>query len=232
MSIVDGRRILVVDDDPQIVESIQVLFTLSGYDVRSVGDGEAALAVFRRWNPELIITDLIMPRMGGLELCRAIRSSSDIPIIIISVKGQESVKVEALESGADDYVTKPFGMNELLARVRAAFRRISTASIRTQFIEAGDFWLDLSAYRAKICGKEVHLTPKEFELLTFLLRNAGRVLTHKALLLAIWGRTYVDQPQTVRVLVRQLRQKIEPCPNTPRYLKSEPWIGYRFEPSK
>ena len=226
----NDRRILVVDDESQITLSIQLSFTLSGYEVRSAVDGEAALEVFRRWNPELIITDLVMPRMGGIDLCRAIRSVSDIPIIILSVKDQEFAKVEALECGADDYLIKPFGMNELLARVRVALRRISI--IRTEFIELGDFCVDLTAHRVKVCGKEVHLTPKEFELLAFLLRNAGRVLTHKTLLLAVWGRMYVDQPQTVRVLVRQLRQKIEPRPITPTYLKSEPWIGYRFEPSK
>jgi two-component system KDP operon response regulator KdpE len=150
----------------------------------------------------------------------------------LSVKGQEATKVEALESGADDYVTKPFGTDELVARMRAVLRRMSASTTRGELLESGDFCVDLSTHTAKIQGKEIHLTPKEFQLLAFLLRNTGKVLTHKSLLNAVWGRTYTDQLDAVYVLVRQLRKKIEPNPAAPRYLKTEPWIGYRFEPGK
>ena len=227
----NASRILVVDDEPQIVQVLHASFTAYGFEVRSADDGIAALKLFREWQPNLIISDLSMPQMGGIALCHAIRASSDIPIIILSVRGQEAIKVQALESGADDFVTKPFGTDELVARVRAALRRVSMASARAQHIEVGDFHLDLTAHRAEIRGKEVHLTPKEFELLTFLLQNTGKVLTHKNLLAAIWGRTHTDQPDTVRMLVRQLRNKIEANPSAPTYLKTEPWIGYRFEPA-
>jgi two-component system, OmpR family, KDP operon response regulator KdpE len=222
-------RLLVVDDEAQIIEVLQTFLTNRGYEVRSADDGETALEVFRNWKPELVITDLSMPRMGGIALCRAIRSHSEVPIIVLSVREQETIKVEALESGADDYVTKPFGMHELLARIRAALRRSHAPNITTQRLKIGVFVLDFAAHRAEVRGKEVYLTPKEFELLTFFLQNAGRVLTHKKLLSAIWGRTYSDQPDAVRVLVRQLRRKIELNPATPTYLKTEPWIGYRFE---
>jgi len=225
-------RVLVVDDEPQITRVLLSSLAACGFDVQSADDGESALRAFRKWQPELIITDLSMPQMGGIALCQAIRSCSNVPIIVLSVKNQEATKVQALEAGADDYLTKPFGMDELLARVRAALRRSSAAPMETTLFDEGDFRVDLKAYRTEICGKEVHLTPKEFELLTLLLRNAGRVLTHRNLLTAIWGRTYADQPDAVRVLVRQLRKKIEPNPAVPRYLKTEPWIGYRFDPGK
>jgi two-component system, OmpR family, KDP operon response regulator KdpE len=221
----------VVDDDAHITEVLGVSFSAHGYEVRLADDGSSALEVSAHWQPDLIITDLSMPKMGGLALCQAIRASSDVPIIVLSVKEKETTKVEALECGADDYVTKPFGMNELLARVAAALRRASAVSPRMVSIEQGDFLVDLAAHRAEIRGKEVYLTPKEFDLLTFLLRNAGRVLTHKHLLTALWGKTYTDQPDSVRVLVRHLRKKIETNPAAPQYLRTEPWIGYRFEPT-
>jgi two-component system, OmpR family, KDP operon response regulator KdpE len=227
-----GVRILLVDDEPQITEVVRASLTAQGYEVRTADDGQSALELFRHWEPSLVITDLAMPRMGGIVLCEAIRSSSEIPIIVLSVKMEEAVKVSALEAGADDYVTKPFGMDELLARVRGALRRSSFASNRIQILALGDFRADLEARRVEIQGKEVRLTPKEFELLTFLLRNTGKVLTHKALLRAIWGRAYTEQSDAVRVLVRQLRNKIEPNPATPKYLKTEPWVGYRFEPTQ
>ena len=227
-----AKRVLVVDDDPQITHVLGVSFTSRGYEVRSADDGSSALEVIAQWRPDLIITDLSMPKMGGISLCRAIRASLDVPIIVLSVKGQEQIKVEALENGADDYVTKPFGANELLARAGAALRRASVGSVRKSCIEEGDFRVDFEAHRALIRGKEIHLTPKEFDLLTFLLQNSGKVLTHKSLLVALWGRSYAEQNDAVRVLVRHLRQKIETDPATPKYLKTEPWIGYRFEPGR
>ena len=229
---VGAQRVLVVDDEPQITHVIQASLTAHGYEVRSADDGETALAIFRQWQPELVITDLSMPKVGGIALCQSIRVFSDVPIIVLSVRDQEISKVEALECGADDYITKPFGMEELLARVRAALRRSAAASTRTELFESGDFRVDVTAHKAEIRGKEVYLTPKEFQLLAFLLRNEGKVLTYQNLRTAIWGRTYTDQADAVRVLVRQLRKKIERNPATPKYLKTEPWIGYRFEAGK
>jgi two-component system KDP operon response regulator KdpE len=226
-----GARILVVDDEPEISRSLQMLLNAHGFEARSALDGKSGLEVVRDWKPHLIITDLSMPKMSGIALCQAIRSKSDTPIIVLSVKQEETSKVQALECGADDYVTKPFGLNELLARVRAALRRSSTLAAGTETLEAGDFRIDLAAHRVEIGGREIHLTPKEFELLTVLMRSAGKLLTHNNLLLAIWGEVYVNQTDTIRVLVRQLRRKIEPNPAVPKYLKTEPWIGYRFDPT-
>jgi len=225
-----ASRVLVVDDEPQITRALRTSLNARGYDVRSADDGESAMEVFRRWDPELIITDLSMPKMGGIALCRAIRSVSAVPIIVLSVKGQEATKVEALECGADDYVTKPFGTDELVARMRAVLRRMSAPAALGELLESGDFRVDLATHKAEILRKEIHLTPKEFELLAFMLRNAGKVLTHTRLLNAVWGRTYTDRLDAVYVLVRQLRKKIEPNPAVPKYIKTEPWIGYRFEP--
>jgi len=228
----DGIRILVVDDESQISLTLQTLLTANGYTVRCAADGFPALEIFREWNPHLVITDLAMPKMNGIVLCEKIRAWSNTPIIVLSVKQEEATKVEALEHGADDYVTKPFGMDELLARVRATLRRSPAATSEASILEEGDFRMNLSAHRVEIKDQEVYLTPKEFQLLEFLLRNEGKLLTHKTLLLAIWGEVYVDQLDTIRVLVRQLRRKIETNPAVPQYLKTEPWIGYRFEPSK
>ena len=222
----------MVDDEADIPEALQASLSAHGFEVRAADDGESGLEVFKSWQPELVITDLSMPRMGGIALCKAIRSTSAIPIIILSVKGDESTKVHALECGADDYVTKPFGFNELLARIKAALRRSSRLLITSNIIRAGDFLLDLEARRAEISGKEVALTPKEYDLLKFLLENADRVVTPKTLLMNVWGRTYTEQSDAVRVLVRQLRKKIEPTPSSPKYLKTEPWIGYRFKPGE
>ena len=227
-----SARILIVDDEPDIPEVLRASLATHGFEIRSADDGETGMDAFRVWQPDLVITDLSMPRMGGIALCKAIRSISAVPIIILSVKGDESTKVHALECGADDYVTKPFGMNELLARVRAALRRSSRLMVTSNVLRAGDFSLDTEARRAEICGREVALTPKEYDLLKFLLENADRVVTPKMLLMNVWGRTYSEQSDAVRVLVRQLRKKIEPSPSSPKYLKTEPWIGYRFKPGE
>ena len=227
-----AARILVVDDDRDITQVLKTALGAHGFAVRSADDGEPALELLRQWQPQLVITDLSMPGMGGIALCHAIRTHSNVPIIVLSVKNQEAVKVQALEDGADDYLTKPFGIEELLARVNAALRRASMATGPVELLALGNFKLDVRAHRVEISGQEIHLTPKEFELLTIFLRNAGRVLTTKSLLTEIWGRTYAEQPDAVRVLVRQLRRKIEPNPSSPTYVKTEPWVGYRFEPSR
>jgi len=221
-------RILVVDDEPQLTRVLLRSLTSKGYDVRVAGDGEFALQTFHDWPASLVITDLAMPNMGGLELCRKLRQTSEVPIIVLSVRGEEKTKVEALDAGADDYVTKPFGMDELLARIRAALRRQPSSDALAHVLEAGDLRIDLDAHVVTRGGEEVRLTPKEFDLLAHLVRNAGKVLTHRALLGAVWGGDYTEQHEYLRVFIGQLRKKIEPDPSNPRYILTEPWVGYRF----
>ena len=227
----DKKRILVVDDEPQITRVLRTSLNGSGYEVRTANDGHAGLRFAREWQPDLVITDVSMPNMNGIELCQQLRSESVVPIIVLSVKGEEKTKVEALDAGADDYVTKPIGMDELLARVRRNLARTEPsedASRRT--ITIGDFKIDADAFRVVVKNSEIRLTPKEFELLRYLARHAGRVVTHRTLLLAIWGPNSLEQPEHLRVLVGQLRKKIE-TEDTPHYNITEPWVGYRFEPA-
>ena len=202
--------------------------TSKGYDVRIAGDGEFALQTFHDWASALVITDLAMPNMGGLELCRRLRKISDVPIIVLSVRGEEKTKVEALDAGADDYVTKPFGMDELFARIRAALRRQPVNGEHVRILEAGEFRIDLDAHVATRSGVELRLTPKEFDLLTHFLRNPGKVLTHRALLGAVWGGDHTEQHEYLRVFIGQLRKKIELDPSNPHFILTEPWVGYRF----
>jgi two-component system KDP operon response regulator KdpE len=225
------KRILVVDDEPQITRVLRTSLTSSGYDVRSAEDGHAGLRLAREWQPDLVITDISMPNMDGIELCGSLRAESRVPIIVLSVKGEERTKVAALDAGADDYVTKPVGMDELLARVRRNLARVGEGKDTSErTIEIGDFRIDVDAFRVAVKEREVRLTPKEFELLLYLARHAGRVVTHRALLLAIWGPNSVEQPEHLRVLVAQLRKKLE-SDNAPHYVVTEPWVGYRFEPA-
>jgi two-component system KDP operon response regulator KdpE len=227
----EGSRVLVVDDEPQITRVLRTVLLSQGYQVRTATEGEMALSSFREWSPELVITDLYMPHMDGLELCRRIRALSTVPIIVLSVKGEERTKVEALDSGADDYVTKPFGIDELMARVRAALRRrAGEANGEPSAIELGDFRIDLDARRVHAHGHEVRLTPKEFDLFVYMARRPNRVLTHASLLEAVWGEASQEQPEYLRVFMGQLRKKLEPDPSNPKYLITEPWVGYRFSP--
>jgi two-component system KDP operon response regulator KdpE len=226
------KRILVVDDEQHITMVMRSGLTKHGYDVRVAGEGESALELFQLWTPDLVITDLSMPEMDGLEVCRRLRAVSTVPIIVLSVKGDEAVKIEALDAGADDYVTKPFAMGEFLARVRAALRRSPVDREEDTVIEEDDFRVDLQTRKVSVCGKETHLSPKEFDLLVYLLRNAGKVLTHRTLLSAVWGGNYVEQTEYLRVFIRHLRKKLEEDPARPRYILTEPWIGYRFLPGK
>jgi two-component system, OmpR family, KDP operon response regulator KdpE len=229
----DHRRILVVDDEPQITRVLRTSLSIQGYDLRVANDGETALEIMKDWIPDLVITDLSMPNMDGLELSRRIRAKLLVPIIVLSVKGEERTKVQALDAGADDYVTKPFGMEELLARVRANLRRQPPpGGDAPAVIETGDFRIDPSAHKVTVCGREIHLTPKEFELLTYLARNPNKVVTHRALLAAVWGGNSTEQVEYLRVFVGQLRKKVEPESNSPRYILTEPWVGYRFEPGE
>jgi two-component system, OmpR family, KDP operon response regulator KdpE len=224
-------RVLVVDDEPQITRVLRTVLTSQGYQVRTAAEGEAALTNFKEWSPELVITDLYMPHMNGVELCRRIRAVSTVPIIVLSVKGEERTKVEALDSGADDYVTKPFGIEELMARVRAALRRAAPDSPQeASAFDAGDFRIDLDTRRVHAHGQEIRLTPKEFDLFVYLARHPNRVIPHASLLEAVWGEASQEQPEYLRVFMGQLRKKLEPDPSNPRYLVTEPWVGYRFNP--
>ena len=229
----DKQRILIVDDEPQIGRVMRTGLSTHGFDVRVAADGEAALDLFNDWHPALVITDLSMPNVAGLEFCRRVRLISDVPIIVLSVKSEESIKVEALDSGADDYVTKPFGMDELLARIRAALRRTAVQVTNgSALIEVGDFQVDPERHTTAVKGREIHLTPKEFELLVFMVQHPGAVLTHHKLLGAVWGGNYTEQTEYLRVFIGQLRKKLETDPANPKYILTEPWIGYRFNPGE
>lgn len=229
----DKQRILIVDDEPQLTRVLRRSLTTHGYDVRVASDGLGALRTFGDWPPDLVVTDLSMPDTDGLQLCRNLRSISQLPIIVLSVRGDEGTKVEALDAGADDYVTKPFGMDELLARIRAALRREQAAKpgdAVSPILEVGAFRLDLENRSVTVNGSKVHLTPKEYDLMVYLLSHPGKVLTHSTLLTAIWGGESVEQTEYLRVFIGQLRKKIETEPSTPRHILTEPWIGYRFDP--
>jgi two-component system, OmpR family, KDP operon response regulator KdpE len=228
----EPAHILVVDDESQITRVLRTSLSAQGYDIRVANSGEMALEIMKDWSPNLIITDLSMPSIDGVELCRRVRTVSQVPIVVLSVRDQERQKVEALDAGADDYVTKPFGMNELLARVRANLRRVPTESEPDAVIEMGDFRIDTAAHKVMVKGREVRLTPKEFELLVYLARRPGKVVTHRALLGAIWGGQSTEQVEYIRVFVGQLRKKLEPDASSPRYIVTEPWVGYRFEPGE
>jgi two-component system KDP operon response regulator KdpE len=228
-------RILVVDDEPQLTRVLRTGLKSRGYDVRAAADGLAGFEAFNDWHPDLVITDLAMPNVDGLELCRRLRAVSQVPIIVLSAKGEEKTKVAALDLGADDFVTKPFGIDELLARVRASLRRANTpaTSEATQTtLDSGDFHVDLETREITVRGKSIHLTPKEFDLLVYFIKHSGKVLTHRTLLAALWGGNYVEQNEYLRVFVGNLRKKIELDAATPRYILTEPWIGYRFDPGQ
>jgi two-component system KDP operon response regulator KdpE len=220
-------RILIVDDEPQITRVLRTSLQSSGHEVTVAKDGVDALEQFIQSQPELVITDLAMPRMDGIELTREIRERSQVPIIVLSVRNQDSQKVAALDEGADDYMTKPFSIQELMARVRVQSRRTVASDTRETPIVVGDFRIDVERHQILVRGDEIHLTPKEFDLMLYFARNVERVLTHKVLLRAIWGLAGANQPEYLRVLIAQLRKKIEPG-GEPRYIHSEPWVGYRF----
>jgi two-component system KDP operon response regulator KdpE len=222
-------QILLVDDEVSIQRAMAPLLRSRGYTVLVAASGRAALEIFERERPDLVILDLGLPDMDGSAVCRQLRERADTPILILSARGEEKHKVAALDEGADDYITKPFGSEELMARVRAAIRRSlgREDSLRGQ-LTRGDLTIDFDRRRVQRDAIEIRLTPKEFELLTLLVSHAGRVLTHKSILKAIWGSHSADQPEHLRVLIGQLRKKIEPDPAHPRYLLTEPWVGYRF----
>jgi len=220
-------RILVVDDEPNILASVVPLLRARGYEVFTAMTGRAALEAVDRDAPDLLLLDLGLPDIDGVVVCSQIRETHNTPIVVLSARGAEHDKVRALDAGADDYVTKPFGTEELLARIRVALRRIEALPSNEPIVR-GALTIDRERFRVMIDDKEVRLTPKEFELLLYLAQHPGRVLTHRAILKAIWGPHALDQPEHLRVLVASLRRKIEPNPSTPQYILTEPWVGYRF----
>jgi two-component system KDP operon response regulator KdpE len=220
-------HILVVDDESSILAAMAPLLRGHGYEVSTAMSGRSAIDAVERRSPDLIILDLGLPDIDGVEVCRVVRETRATPIIVLSARGEEPDKVAALDAGADDYVTKPFGTEELLARVRAGLRRRSPSAIDGPVV-AGAMTIDRDRRRVLIGDEEIRLTPKEFDLLLFLAQHAGRVLTHKVILNAIWGPHAVDQPEHLRVLIASLRKKIERDPARPRFIVTEPWVGYRF----
>jgi two-component system KDP operon response regulator KdpE len=225
-------RLLVVDDEVAIQRALGPLLRAKGYDVTMTGTGGDALKLFEAQPHDLVVLDLGLPDLEGTEVCRRIRSFSKAPIIVLSARSEEADKVAALDLGADDYVTKPFGPDELLARIRVALRRSGAELQEGGVFEAGGITIDYDRHRVLRDDAEIRLTPKEFELLSLLARNHDRVLTHRTILKAIWGPNAVEQPEHLWTLVAQLRRKLEPDPANPRYVLSEPWVGYRFATSQ
>jgi two-component system KDP operon response regulator KdpE len=223
-------RVLVVDDDPALLRAMRINLRARGYDVEVVPNGASALAAATKDPPDLVIVDLGLPDMDGVEVIEGIRGWLTVPMIVLSARDQERSKVRALDAGADDYVTKPFGMDELLARIRAALRRAAPpAAAPVAVVETGAFTVDLAARRVTRDGADIRLTPTEWHLLEVLVRNAGKLITQRQLLQEVWGPKYESETNYLRVYVAQLRAKLEPNPATPRYLITEPGIGYRFE---
>jgi two-component system, OmpR family, KDP operon response regulator KdpE len=220
-------RILIVDDERQITRVLRTSLQSSGYEVAVAQNGLEAFELFKSFAPDLIVTDLAMPEMDGLELTRAVRRIAETPIIVLSVREQETMKVAALDEGADDYVTKPFSMPELLARVRANLRKSAQNEPADAKLSVGDLTIDSATRLVTVRGAEVHLTPKEFDLLLLLANNPNRVLTHKHLLRSIWGPAGEEQPEYLRVLIAQLRKKLDST-DSAKYIESEPWVGYRL----
>jgi two-component system KDP operon response regulator KdpE len=225
---VSSAKILIVDDAQQVRRVLRTALSAEGYTIFEAGTGEEALESVRKSTPDAILLDVNMPGIGGLETCREIRRTLDVPIVMLTVRNAERDKVMALDAGADDYVVKPFGMAELLARMRAALRRRTPAAKLTTY-SSKDFAVDFGGRWVKVKGQEVHLTPKEFELLRQLIANAGKPITHRRLLQAVWGPDYGDEPEHLRVMINQLRKKIESDPARPKLILTEPWVGYRFQ---
>lgn len=223
-----GARILVVDDEASIRRSLKVNLESRGYMVDAVETGEKAMKAFENRRPDLLILDLLMPGMGGIDVVRKLRAVSTIPIIVLSAIGEETEKVKALELGADDYMTKPFGMEELFARIRSLLRRAAGATSAAPVFVAGDLSVNFDRREVTLDGQLVKLTPTEYDLLKYMIEHAGKVLTHRMLLQEIWGQAYVDQAQYLRVFVGQLRKKIEKHPGRPRFILTDPGVGYRF----
>jgi two-component system, OmpR family, KDP operon response regulator KdpE len=223
-----GPRILVVDDETQLRRALRRSLEGYGYDVREAEDGADGLREFDAFKPDVVLLDLMLPDMSGVDICRQLRQKYETPIIVLSVAEDEKTKVAALDEGADDYLTKPFGMDELLARIRVALRRGSTNRGQTSEIRAGELVIDLEHRAVRIRGDEVHLTPTEYTLLKYLATNAGKVLTHPMILRAVWGAEYSDDTHVLRTYINQLRAKLGDDPAAPRYIRTDAGVGYRF----
>lgn len=223
--------ILVIDDEPQIRRVLRATLSTHGYEIAEAKTGEEALEWLRKQPPDLVLLDMNMPGMGGVEACREIRRASDAPIIMLTVRNAERDKVAALDAGADDYVVKPFGIEELLARIRAALRRYAPGDALPPFVSK-DLSIDFEARQIRVRDRDVHLTPKEYEVLRHLVANQGKPLTHRRLLQAVWGPDYGEETESLRVVINQLRKKLEADPARPRYILTEPWVGYRFQPPR
>ena len=224
-----AATILIVDDEPQIRRVMRTTLTSHGYSVVEAASGEEALEKLRSERPDLIILDVNMPGISGIETCAEIRTSSDVPIIMLTIRNSERDKVQALDAGADDYVVKPFGVQELMARIRAALRRSAPGDAAPPFL-TDDLQIDFEKRVVMVKNNPVRLTPKEFELLRHLVANQGKTLGHRRLLQAVWGPDYGEETEYLRVFINQLRKKIEPDPRKPRYIHTEPWVGYKFNP--
>jgi len=227
----NSANILVVDDEPQIRRVLRSTLSFRGYTISEVASGEEAIEAASKLKPDLILLDVNLPGMSGIETCREIRRSSDAPIIMLTVRSAERDKVVALDAGADDYVTKPFGIEELLARIRASLRRHPSADALPPFVSK-ELSVDFELRRVTVAGEEVHLAPKEFEVLRHLIANQGKPVTHRRLLQIVWGPEYGEETENLRVVINQLRKKIEKDPSQPKYILTEPWVGYRFQPPK
>jgi two-component system KDP operon response regulator KdpE len=221
-----GRRVLVCDDEPQILRALRVILRDAGFEVVTAQSAQEALDAAALRAPDAAILDLILPDGNGIDICRSIREWSQMPILVLSAVGEEQEKVRALDAGADDYVTKPFGPDELIARLNAALRRAGAADEPSLSVDGLE--IDLAGHRVVRGGEEIHLTPKEFELLRTLARNRGRLMTHRALLGEVWGHAYEEDTHTLRVHIANLRRKIEADPQVPRYIRTDPGVGYRF----
>jgi len=223
-------RILVADDETQLRRAVRRSLEGHGYAVREAEDGSSSLRELGAFKPDVVLLDLVMPDMSGVEVCRELRKASQVPVIVLSVVGEERRKVEALDAGADDYLTKPFGMDELLARIRVALRRGSADRMQASVIKTGDVQIDLERRDVRLNDELVHLTPTEYSLLKYLATNAGRVLTHPMILAAVWGPEYGSDVQLLRTFINQLRAKLGEDRDTPRYIYTDPGVGYRFAP--
>jgi two-component system, OmpR family, KDP operon response regulator KdpE len=228
---VSGATVLVVDDEPQIRRVMRATLSANGYVITEASNGEDAVESVRKNKPDLVLLDVNMPGMGGIEACREIRDATEAPIIMLTVRNAERDKVAALDAGADDYVVKPFGIQELLARVRAALRRYAPDEVVPPFVSK-DISIDFDSREVTVRGHGVHLTPKEYDVLKHLVANQGKPLTHRRLLQSVWGPDYGEETENLRVVINQLRKKIEADPAKPKYILTEPWIGYRFQPGK
>jgi two-component system KDP operon response regulator KdpE len=224
-----NANILVVDDEPQIRRVLRSTLSSQGYVITDAKTGEEAVESVRKNKPDLVLLDLNMPGMGGIAACREIRQSSEAPIIMLTVRNAERDKVAALDAGADDYVVKPFGIEELLARIRAALRRYAPGDALPPFVSK-ELTLNFESRQLTVRGEEVHLTPKEFDVLRHLIANQGKPLTHRRILQSVWGPDYGEETENLRVVINQLRKKIETDPAHPKYIRTEPWVGYRFQP--